>query len=57
MAAIFELGHQIAGDLLLGLTDRRPHPQAGVAIQRYAAPEAAAVVLLRMPPFSRLWPT
>src|SRR5262245_11255939 len=26
MAPIFELGHQIAGDLLLGLADRAPYP-------------------------------
>ena len=32
-------------------------PQARIAIQRYAAPEGAAAVLLHAPPFSPLWPT
>jgi hypothetical protein len=57
MAPIFELGHQIAGDLLLGLADRAPYTQARIGIQGYAAPEGAALVLLRVPAFSPLWPT
>jgi hypothetical protein len=57
MPAVFELGHQLVGDHLLGLADRAPNPQARIGIQRYAAPEGAALVLLRAPPFSPLWPT
>jgi hypothetical protein len=57
MTPIFELSQQIVGDLFLSLGDRAPHAQARITIQRYAAPEAAAAVLLFVPPFSPLWPT
>src|SRR5262249_51212200 len=57
MAPVFELGHQIVGDLLLGLANRPSNPETCIAIQRYAAPEGAAIVLLGVPPFSPLWPT
>jgi hypothetical protein len=57
MAPIFELRHQIVGNLLLGLANRAPDSQARIAIQRYAAPEGATIILLFAPPFSPLWPT
>jgi hypothetical protein len=57
MAAIFELGHQIAGDRFLGLADRASDPETRIGIERYATPEGAALVLFLAPPFSPLWPT
>jgi hypothetical protein len=57
MSPILELGHQIVGDLLLGLADRAPNTEARITIQGYAAPEGAALILFLAPPFSPLWPT
>ena len=57
MPAVFELGHQLVGDHLLGLANRAPNPQARIGIQRYAAPEGTALVRFLAPPFSPLWPT
>ena len=57
MATVFELGHQIVGDLLLGLANRPPNPETRITIQGYAAPEGAALVRFLAPPFSPLWPT
>ncbi len=52
MPPIVALGQQIARDLRLGLADRAPNAQARSGIQRYAAPEGAAVICRRTPPFS-----
>ena len=57
MSSIFELRHQIAGHLFLGLADRAPNPETRIGVQGYAAPEGAALILLLVPPFSPLWPT
>src|SRR6266542_3469171 len=56
MPATLQLGHQGRSDLLLGLGDCSTNPQAGVALDGDAAPEGAAIVLFRPPPFSPLWP-
>jgi hypothetical protein len=56
-ATIFELGHQLAGDLLFGLPDGAPDSQARVAVDGDASPEGAVFVGFLVPPFSPLLPT
>ena len=57
MASVFELFHQIVGNLFLGLTNRAADTQARIHVQRYAAPEGAALVGFGIAPFSPLLPT
>jgi len=57
MPTVFELGHQVVCNLLLGLANRRSTPQPRIHIPGYAAPEGARFVGFSLAPFSPLVPT
>jgi hypothetical protein len=57
MAAVFELPHEFVGHLLFGFANRASDTQPRVHIQRYAAPEGAALGSFGIAPFSPVLPT